>query len=416
MDLDELITNADPARGLEINVPEPGLDRPRDHHWVERIAVAVLLAVVVAVGVVGLSIGSNRSRSAASGRLRRHFHTLVLGRPGSACVSAQLRLQTRDAEGETGEHAEMFVLRNISRQSCTLDGYPAVTFKAQALVLPFVYRDGGGYVRTGAPTMVVLRPSHQAYVLVAKYRCDGQDEHGANRIVMTAAGGSGRLTLALALDQFGVGQYEYCKRYPGDARIDPGNYVDVSPVEPTAEATLPYAETHPEISQPLPRLSHICRRAQLSIRMVRSGAGLGTASGVIAFTNTSSATCQLRGWPTLLSITAAHRVSRAKAVAGSEVVGSAITGTPTVSIRPGRAAYAIFLGADGPATFVEPDGKQRTTPCRSPFHILKITPPGDYQSVSVSAWIPYLGKYLPACGTIIVSPVMTASSASVFLH
>jgi hypothetical protein len=419
MDLDELIHNADPARGLEIDVParRPGAARDGHRHWGELIAVVLLVAVVVAVGLIGLSIGSSRPSPVVTGPLQQHPGGPVLTGPASRCVAAQLRLSLGpEVVPQTGEHADMFVFRNTSKRSCTLAGYPSVALKAGHRVLPFVYRDGGGYVRAGLPRIVVLGPRGRGYLLVAKYRCDGQDEHDVDRILIRVPGVTGRFTLTLALDQFGVGQYEYCKRYPGDTPIDPGNYVDVSPIGASYAATLPYALTHLDLTGPVaPSALHICQTTQLSIRMVRSGAGLGAASGVLAFTNRSSARCELQSWPTLLMVTAAGQVSRAKDAAGLSFPTNFL-GTPTVAIRPGGKAYAVFQGADGPETIEEPDGKQRTTPCGSPFHVLKITPPGNTVSISISAWIAYLGAYLPACGTIAVSPMMPASSLGAMAH
>jgi len=65
MDLDKLIHDADPARGLEIEVPDRRqvTTRGRDHHWGEVVAAAFVLAVVVTLGVIGLTIGSNRRSS-----------------------------------------------------------------------------------------------------------------------------------------------------------------------------------------------------------------------------------------------------------------------------------------------------------------------------------------------------------------
>ncbi|MDQ2760288.1 MAG: hypothetical protein M3Y17_07580 [Actinomycetota bacterium] len=35
---------------------------------------------------------------------------------------------------------------------------------------------------------------------------------------------------------------DYCQRYPGDARVDPGIRVDVSPIVATRPAALPHAK------------------------------------------------------------------------------------------------------------------------------------------------------------------------------
>jgi hypothetical protein len=68
-----------------------------------------------------------------------------------------------------------------------------------------------------------------------------------------------------------------------------------------------------------------------------------------------------------------------------------------VILRVGQHAGAIFSGADGPV------GKARSCPS---FVALRVTPPGNAQSVRLSAWIPYLDADLPDCASIRISPVL----------
>lgn len=153
------------------------------------------------------------------------------------CDSRMLRLSLGpDVSPMTGEHADLFELRNRSARSCALDGYPGLRLSHGAISLPFVYERGGGYVTRHKPGQVMLASGSHAYFLVAKYRCDGGDLHTTTAIEAALPGRGGRLTIRLNQGEAGL---DYCRRYPGDRPVDPGNRVDVSPIEATARATMP---------------------------------------------------------------------------------------------------------------------------------------------------------------------------------
>lgn len=81
--------------------------------------------------------------------------------------------------------------------------------------------------------------------------------------------------------------------------------------------------------------------------------------------------------------------------------GDRITGLPMIILRPGKRADAIFAGTDNPDL--------NGTMCPSFYRYLRVTPPGSSRSVVLSAWISYLGGYLPACQRIGVSMVVPRS-------
>lgn len=147
-----------------------------------------------------------------------------------------------------------------------------------------------------------------------------------------------------------------------------------------------------------------CRTSQLTVRMGHSEAGLGTTGADIEFIDRSSRTCDLHGWPTLVAHRAAHGSTRARDWPAAGFAGFAADvrhppREPTIVIKPHHRADAIFAAADGP-------GRK---PCGKPYRTLAVTPPGDSQSVSISAWIPYLGRFLPSCSKIILSPVLPSA-------
>jgi len=50
------------------------------------------------------------------------------------------------------------------------------------------------------------------------------------------------------------------------------------------------------------------------------------------------------------------------------------------------------------------------TGCPPPYRRLRVTPPGSSRSVVLSAWLPTLDAYLPACSRIVVTMVVPASA------
>jgi hypothetical protein len=155
----------------------------------------------------------------------------------------------------------------------------------------------------------------------------------------------------------------------------------------------------PGTQRPLPAGSasiRTCRTSQLKITTVRSGAGLGQAWAYIGLTNRSQAACELEGWPTLVAITKTGKASTAHNVSPSGFPATtAKIPAPIVKLAPGKRADVAFSAAEGAATRCPPS-----------YRRLQVTPPGNTKSVLLSAWVQYLGAYLPDCSTIWVSPVV----------
>lgn len=149
----------------------------------------------------------------------------------------------------------------------------------------------------------------------------------------------------------------------------------------------------------IPSGTRACRASQLKIRTIHSSAGLGKAGAYIAFTNVSRAACELTGWPKLVAITAAGKASTARDVPPSAFPATtAKIPAPIVKLSSGNRADAAFLAADGAASRCPPS-----------YTSLRVTPPGLTKSIILSAWVRYLGAYLPDCSTIVVSPVVPAA-------
>lgn len=146
-----------------------------------------------------------------------------------------------------------------------------------------------------------------------------------------------------------------------------------------------------------------CRASQLKITMGYSFAGLGTAGANIRFINRSTVSCELYGWPKLIAETSAPSSAhtRAQDWPGPEFADVSQVGVPTVILKPNQRADAIFDAADH-----SPNG----APCGPARRSLRVTPPENTRSVAISAWIPYLGQFLPSCSPIRLSPVLASTS------
>jgi hypothetical protein len=168
--------------------------------------------------------------------LRRFGNTATKHGPAAAsnCEPKGLKLSVGQGfPGVTGEHDESFILTNESNRSCVMTGYPRVQFKTGSHYLPFHHRNGGGYVTGHTPQRVLIHPGGSGYFLVAKYRCDLRDLHVPTALSVTPPGTSSALTLnlpPLTLNlphRSGVETLTYCGPKPSD----PGNTLDISPIE-----------------------------------------------------------------------------------------------------------------------------------------------------------------------------------------
>jgi Protein of unknown function (DUF4232) len=150
-----------------------------------------------------------------------------------------------------------------------------------------------------------------------------------------------------------------------------------------------------------PPAIRICQTRQMQIKMGHNGAGLGTTSAYIEFINRSRNVCQLHGWPTLVARTDGH-ASRAISLPGSSFPDVTAVGVPAVTLAPDQRADAIFSASDGPT--------RNNKPCGPSYRTLRVIPPENTHGVTISAWIPNLDRYLPACSAIHLSPVLPRGS------
>jgi hypothetical protein len=150
-----------------------------------------------------------------------------------------------------------------------------------------------------------------------------------------------------------------------------------------------------------PDLAATCRTAELGITVVNAGAAAGMVGGYLRFMNTSTETCRLRGWPTVVGVTAAGTTIASRQT-NAVLTFPDITTAPIVVLGPGAVAYAAFAGGDNP-------GLAANT-CPPSFLSLRVTPPENSDAIVLSAWNPGYNQFQPDCAGIEVTMVVPAAA------
>ncbi len=146
-----------------------------------------------------------------------------------------------------------------------------------------------------------------------------------------------------------------------------------------------------------------CVTAQLKISITDTGALAGQAGGYLKFTNDSCTVCRMSGWPVVIALTATGRATRLQHVQSTMFGAWHYTAPPpVVTLWPGDSAYAVVAADDNAAG--------GNTHCPAPYVRLQVSPPGDSENVTISAWLPGAVSYLPACTSADGSPTAGTST------
>jgi len=166
----------------------------------------------------------------------------------------------------------------------------------------------------------------------------------------------------------------------------------------TGSTSSPAAASTPSSPAPTtsPAGADACTTTELRVSLTYTGALGGQAGGYLKFTNGSSTTCQIEGWPAVIALTASGQATTLKH-AQSTMYGAwrVPAPLPVVKLQPGDSAYAVVAADDQPAGAAS---------CPAPYVRLRVSPPGGSSSVVISAWLPGAGTDLPACAAVNGSP------------
>ena len=153
---------------------------------------------------------------------------------------------------------------------------------------------------------------------------------------------------------------------------------------------------------PAPDLA-ACATTQLKVAITNTGALGGQAGGYLRFTNDGTTACRMHGWPVVVALTAAgHATTLRHAQSTTYGAWQAPASLPVLKLKPGDSAYAVVAASDHPAG--------SAGHCPAPYVRLRVSPPGGSGSVTISAWLPGAGSYLPSCLAIDGSPTGEVSA------
>jgi hypothetical protein len=138
-----------------------------------------------------------------------------------------------------------------------------------------------------------------------------------------------------------------------------------------------------------------CGASQLGVKAGLVYAAMGSLNQVITFTNTSTATCTLYGYPGLLMLGSSGQVIPTTVRRTASVVILPETPT-TVTLPPGhKASFTLgYQDQTGYGNSICPTSAD-----------LEVTPPNAYAYLVIPDKISAYGPSLGQCGTINVSPV-----------
>lgn len=161
----------------------------------------------------------------------RHRRAHLVAAPvpyGVTCQPAALRLALGERLSQaTSLEMLLFTLTNVSGEGCDLRGYPGVNLlNAGGRVLPFRIhwgRSRGQIITSAPPPLVPLAPGGTAYFAASKWVCVGHS-YSAGRYLQVVPPNDYQAVPAVRLRYHGL---DYCRAG------DPGNTVNVSPVEPS---------------------------------------------------------------------------------------------------------------------------------------------------------------------------------------
>ena len=159
----------------------------------------------------------------------------------------------------------------------------------------------------------------------------------------------------------------------------------------------------PSPATPSPASIEACVTSQLKVSLSHTGALAGQAGGYLRFTNHSRTPCRMTGWPVVVALTAAGTATHLQHARSTMFGAWHYTAPPPVmTLKPGDSAYAVVEADDQPAG--------NNARCPAPYVRLRVSPPGDSGSVTVSAWLPGADSYLPACTSANGSPTAQTST------
>jgi len=148
------------------------------------------------------------------------------------CRLSQFRVSAGpDWSEATGQHTLILRLTSRARRTCSLDGFPRVTFYDRRGAIPFVINHRGDQmIARRRPQPVSVDPHHPVWIALNKYRCDRGSRRRTTLIRIARGGEPVHAPATLALPS-STPLAERSPDYCGEG--DPGSIVTVSPFAST---------------------------------------------------------------------------------------------------------------------------------------------------------------------------------------
>ncbi len=289
---------------------------------------------------------------------------------GNQCAFNNLTVTFGSPDGAAGHTYFALNFFNTGSTSCTLYGYPGVSFldANKTIIGSVTSREGNE-----TPTAVTLKPQGTAVAPVAV------TDSG-----ISPCGGSANAT--------------YARIYPpGSFSSDlipiTGVYVCSSASTANFEDSFVAPVAAPDSSNAGPGPYSTCN--MLTVTAGQGNAGLGHVGVAILFENAGPTTCALYGYPSV-TVNANGVTSTVGDTPNGYLGGILGTNVPSVNLPPRSTASSLVEGTDAPV------GNATSCPTESP---LEVTPPGESHTVT-------LNTSLPGCSPLQVHPVVTGSTGS----
>jgi hypothetical protein len=193
-----------------------------------RALALAIAACLLPLGLAGCA-ASAPPPAQSPAKVGQSSQTLSADVTSSPCAASALALTVAASfGGATGETETIVAVKNDGAR-CSLRGYPTIAVLHGRTVLQFQYTHGRRYVTHGKPRSVVLAHAGTGYFLFAKYRCDVHTSAVSTGIKIQLPGEHLQRPMSTSIAH-GAKAVSLCS---GNGEPDPGNAIDVSPIERT---------------------------------------------------------------------------------------------------------------------------------------------------------------------------------------
>jgi hypothetical protein len=187
----------------------------------------------------------------------------------------------------------------------------------------------------------------------------------------------------------GLGLVEAGSHRAGPAPVPSGTQGSSLPPTPTPTPTANVPHDVPA-----------CQDSALNVAVVAGDTGPGTWRALIGFTNISTDSCTIGGYPNVVAANQIGAAATGNANPADSPASSSYPPGDLITLAPGEQANAEIFGAD-----IDAGGKS----CPQ-YEWLRVTAPNGHLTWEISSFIPSGDRYAAVCGTFSVSALYPRSA------